>query len=63
MPHYICTGECHGESQKPGICQTKDCSKFGEPLEECHCDDGWHKDYGESENLENLDLKESEDEM
>jgi hypothetical protein len=42
MGHYICTGGCKGESETPGVCQAKDCKKFGEPLEECDCTDGKH---------------------
>jgi len=36
MKHYICTGECKGASDKPGVCQTKDCPKHGRPLKELH---------------------------
>ncbi len=32
MTKYICTGECGGESDKPGVCQDPNCSKHGEPL-------------------------------
>ena len=42
MMHYICTGECGGVADKPGICQAENCPKSGEPLEECECTDGQH---------------------
>ncbi|MDP2593298.1 MAG: hypothetical protein Q8P52_01455 [bacterium] len=43
MHHFICTGECGGESPVPGLCQAETCSKHGESLVECSCDDGLHK--------------------
>jgi len=42
MKHYICTGGCEGVSDKPGLCQTEDCPKFEQPLDECNCEDGRH---------------------
>lgn len=42
MKHYICTGECAGVSEKPGVCQSQTCSKHGVPLSECECEDGKH---------------------
>lgn len=42
MKHYICTGECAGISEKPGVCQSQTCSKHGVPLMECDCRDGKH---------------------
>ena len=42
MKHYICTGECAGASEKPGVCQSQMCSKHGQPLSECECPDGKH---------------------
>ncbi|MBT3539266.1 hypothetical protein HOF40_03545 [Candidatus Parcubacteria bacterium] len=35
--HYVCTGECGGISQEPGICQAPDCPMHGKPLVECSC--------------------------
>lgn len=33
MPEqYICTGSCHGASDKPGVCQAATCEKKGQPL-------------------------------
>lgn len=31
-----------GESAQAGTCQAASCPHFGEPLEECDCDDGQH---------------------
>ncbi len=42
MTHYICTAECKGASDKPGVCQAEDCSKQRQPLEPCDCTDGKH---------------------
>ena len=44
MTHYVCTGTCGGESDKPGLCQAEGCTKEEQPLEECNCDDGLHKE-------------------
>jgi len=41
-PHYICTGDCKGVSDGPGICTTTGCSRFNEHLEECNCEDDQH---------------------
>ncbi|MEK7643000.1 MAG: hypothetical protein AAB372_00925 [Patescibacteria group bacterium] len=40
--HYICTGGCRGESEKPGVCQATHCPKHGLPLTECRCTGGKH---------------------
>lgn len=40
--HYICTGGCMGVSDKPGLCQAKNCPKHKHPLELCDCKDGKH---------------------
>ena len=34
MAMYKCDGECGGESDQPGTCQSPTCSKFGQPLTE-----------------------------
>lgn len=39
MKHYICTGGCGGVSEKPGICTAEVCSKKGQPLTECDCEE------------------------
>jgi len=57
MAHYICTGGCKGVSDKPGVCQTEECSKFGQQLFECMCTDGEHS------NMADEDLMEDEDRM
>ena len=43
MTHYVCTGDCGGESEKPKVCETEGCSKEGQQLSECDCADGIHK--------------------
>jgi hypothetical protein len=43
MQHYICTGDCVAEVNKSGICETEGCSKEGQPLSECSCEDGFHE--------------------
>ncbi len=42
MKHYICTGDCEGVSDKPGICQAEVCQKHGMPLTTCECEGGMH---------------------
>lgn len=54
--HYICTGTCHGVSNQPGECKDDSCVAFGEPLEECDCDDGDHYGAFEAFNEEDEDL-------
>ncbi len=46
MKHYICTGECHGMSDKPGVCQAEVCEKKSQPLTECNCEGGQHEGKG-----------------
>lgn len=54
MRHFICTGGCQGESSNPGVCQSEDCKKEGEPLLTCDCADGFHKsEQNEQNDLEN----------
>lgn len=65
MTHYICTGECHGESKNPGRCQAEDCNKHGQPLLVCDCEDWNHDDVlsehlEESEDLTDLDSEDEE---
>ncbi len=42
MNHFVCTGKCHGVSEKAGVCETADCTKKGADLTECNCSDGNH---------------------
>lgn len=48
MAHYICTGGCGGEKSSPGVCETEDCAKKGQPMSECHCSDGSHEEVNPS---------------
>jgi hypothetical protein len=43
MQHYVCTGDCGNENSKPGVCETEGCTKEGQALNECHCEDGFHE--------------------
>ena len=47
MTHYVCTGDCGGVSDEAKSCDAEDCSKYGEPLTECNCDDGKHNEEAE----------------
>lgn len=49
--HFICTGGCKGISDKPGVCQAKNCPKHNHPLELCDCKDGKH--YGRQKTKKN----------
>ena len=42
MKHYVCTGECGGVSDIPGVCGITTCSNFDHDLMECNCTDGKH---------------------
>lgn len=42
MKHYVCVGECAGEAERPGVCQSEGCDNEGQPLTECNCEDGSH---------------------
>ena len=43
MQHFVCAGDCAGENNKGGMCETEGCSKEGQPLVECNCEDGFHQ--------------------
>lgn len=43
MMHYVCTGDCGGELERSGVCESEGCSKEGHALSECDCADGLHK--------------------
>lgn len=42
MSHYVCSGDCRGVSEIPGVCQSADCLRHGQSLEECSCADSKH---------------------
>lgn len=50
MTHYVCTGGCGGTSDHPQSCQTESCSLYGQPMKECHCQDGKHQEAYERDN-------------
>jgi hypothetical protein len=61
MKHYICTGDCGGESGRAGVCKTEGCTKEGDALLECECDDGLHADVRvETEDLEAFEVEEDD---
>lgn len=47
MEHYICSGDCGGESNEPRVCEAEFCPKEGQPMIACDCEDGLHKNAGE----------------
>jgi hypothetical protein len=61
MRHYVCVGDCGVESNRSGTCREESCSSFGEPLEECDCEDGAHTEVLAARDLE--DEAEEEDEF
>jgi len=56
MKHYICTGSCAGEWQKPGLCDSRFCSNEGQALIECSCEDGAHENAGEKADSEDIGM-------
>lgn len=57
MAHYVCTGSCDGESDNLGVCESEYCTKEGQPLVACSCEDGAHEDAGEkTSNGEEFDI-------
>lgn len=44
MTHYVCAGECKGESDQPMVCQNESCSLHGHPMVACNCTDGKHEE-------------------
>ncbi|HEY4499199.1 MAG TPA: hypothetical protein VJH94_04005 [Candidatus Paceibacterota bacterium] len=61
MQHYVCTGDCAGESEKPKVCETEGCSKEGQPLSECDCDDGIHKGIAVTSDEPDIESMDDED--
>lgn len=43
MKHYVCVGDCGGESKQPGVCKAENCTHTGEALVSCECEDGSHE--------------------
>ncbi len=46
MSHYACTGSCKGANSQPGLCEAQFCSKEGQSLISCNCEDGMHENAG-----------------
>ena len=44
MQHFVCIGKCSGESESAGVCQDETCSRHDQPLSECSCADGLHRE-------------------
>lgn len=64
MEKYVCYGDCGGESDTPGVCQTDGCSDFGKTLhvvkdEDADTEDGLDSEVKDDED----DDDEEEDEM
>ncbi len=58
MTHYVCPGDCGGESGKVGLCESEGCTREGDALIECDCDDGLHKgvlDDSQEPDVESMD--------
>jgi hypothetical protein len=60
MKHYICTGECEGVSEKPGVCQAPNCSRHNQPLVECECQKEDHIKILEEEIAKNPEASQSQ---
>ncbi len=60
MQHFVCTGDCESESPKAGVCETEGCSKEGDMLAECNCEDGLHE--GVVSSSDDLDMESMDDE-
>ena len=56
MLHYVCLGSCGGESNQPKICEAEFCSKEGQDMASCECEDGSHGNAGKEPEVENPDL-------
>jgi hypothetical protein len=41
MAHYTCP-ECKGVADQPKVCETENCAKKGQDLQNCNCEDGQH---------------------
>lgn len=67
MSHYFCS-ECGGVSETPSACQTEECSKKDQQLQECDCGDtSSHKIKKEEtpemdQEMDSKDLEESDEE-
>lgn len=42
--HFVCRGSCGATSTTEQACGTEGCTKNGQPMNECSCTDGEHKE-------------------
>jgi len=42
--HYVCAGTCGGVSDFAKDCEDKSCNFYGQPMHECRCEDGLHRE-------------------
>lgn len=63
MMHYMCTGDCGAEVERPGVCENEGCSKEGQSLTECDCADGLHKGVVGSSEEPDVESMDDEDAM
>ena len=61
MQHYVCTGDCGSESEKPKVCASDGCSKEGQSMMGCDCDDGLHHEILAT-SVDALDVESMDDE-
>ena len=62
MQHYVCTGDCGGESERPKVCDFGGCTKENQALTACSCDDGLHHAVLSSPVVDVLDIDSMDDE-
>jgi len=56
MKHFICNGGCGLQTDTEGVCEAEFCTKNGQALTECECEDGEHQ--AGSEKFDDEDLGE-----
>ena len=54
--HYVCSGDCASVSLRPGICNTNECIREGEPYTECACEDGMHEMVHQKNRPQEIDI-------
>ena len=61
MKHYICTGGCDSESDKPGVCIVEGCPNEDQSMVACTCEDSSHDKLEKDENEEEEEEEEEEE--